>query len=77
MRVVCNNCYDCLHNSTYTDPKTICYHRIIHTHNSAGDKSPCNCYCHRLNITVKCVPVEQVIRKQKLKRLNEINLQGS
>lgn len=70
MRVVCNNAYDCMHNSIYTDKNTICYHRIIHTHNSAGDKSPCDCCCHLFNIKIKCQPVQNVIRQQKLKKLN-------
>lgn len=67
MRVVCNNCFECLQRTS------VCYHRVIHTHNSAGDKSTCSLYCSKLNIAVKCIPVENVRRKQKLINLNKIN----
>jgi len=77
MKVLCNNAHNCTYNSTYNDYKSICYHRIVHTHNLAGDKTPCGCYCHRLNIEIKCVSYQNIIRKKKLKQLNEINLQGS
>lgn len=74
MRVVCNKVYDCLHNSIYGDKNTVCYHRIIHNLNSAGDKSECNCCCHLTNTKIKCVPFQNVIRKEKLKKIKWENL---